>query len=118
MSRKKKSLVGKIGVCDNSALGIPRTGVHYVYIRSLNGNKCDVNVITSLERRWYRFDQDKLKQVRNGNTYPIPKNDSNLPLWSGVTHNPIKGVDVSKIRDIGKISIKQRHHFFIGKYCK
>ena len=118
MSKYKKLFVGKIGVCDNSDLGISKKGVHYVYIRSINNGMCDVNVITSLENRKSSFIFKKLYQVKNGNTYPIPKKDSNFPLWSGVTHNPIKGVDISKIRDIGKKNIKRRHHFFIGKYCK
>lgn len=64
MSRKKKSLVGKIGVCDNSTLGIPRAGVHYVYIRSMNGGYCDVNVITSLEKRNSELIRRKLFHVK------------------------------------------------------
>lgn len=50
-----KKIKGKIGFCDNATLGIkdlngnPLNGGHYVYIREINGNKCNVNVITSLE---------------------------------------------------------------------
>ena len=57
MSNKKKQYVGKIGYCDNRTLGIkgadgkPLNGGHYVYIREKNGDKCNINVITSLERQ-------------------------------------------------------------------
>jgi hypothetical protein len=117
MSRLKKSLAGKVGYCDNAALGIPKPGGHYVYIREFNGNTCNVNVVTSLEDK-KGFAGNKLWQVRKGNTYPIPIRDANFARWSGITNNPIKNVPVSKIQDIGKKKIKRRHKFFIGKYLK
>ena len=32
-----------------------------------------------------------------------------LSKWSGITKHSIKNVELSKIQDIGKIKIKQRH---------
>ena len=55
MSRDKRRYVGKIGYCSNAALGIkdihgkPQKGGHYVYIREVYNDRCNVNVITSLE---------------------------------------------------------------------
>lgn len=75
MSRQKKNYVGKIGYCDNAALGIkgadgkPIRGGHYVYIREMNGNKCNVNVITSLEDKHGNFDNFKLGKVKRGYLY-------------------------------------------------
>jgi hypothetical protein len=117
MSRLKKSLAGKVGYCDNAALGIPKPGGHYVYIREFNGNTCDVNVVTSLEKDG-RFRLNRVDKVKKGYVYPIPVRDANFTRWSGVTDNPIKNVPVSKIQDIGKKKIKRRHRFFIGKYLK
>lgn len=118
MSKYKKKHVGKIAYCDNTDLGIGNSGGHYVYIRKVDGRKCDVNVITSLENHKGKFDYSKIAHVRKGNTYPIPKRDANFTLWSGVNKTPIKNVPISKLKDIGKKSIKKRHHFYIGKYAK
>lgn len=109
----------KIGYCDNRALRINKAGGHYVYIRKVNNNgTCDVNVITSLEDKNRQYNFNKIKQVRNGNTYAIPKYDSNFSLWSGVNKTPIKNVKISRITNIGKKKIKRRHNFFIGKFMK
>lgn len=118
VSRYKKKHVGKIAYCDNIDLGIGTSGGHYVYIRKVNDQKCDVNVITSLEDHKGRFNYSKIVHVRKGNTYPIPKRDANFTLWSGVTKTPIKNIPISKLKHIGKKSIKRRHHFYIGKYAK
>jgi hypothetical protein len=117
MSRKKKMLVGNIGYCENKDLGINKPGGHYVYIRGLNGNKCDVNVVTSLEDS-NGLNEKRLLQVRKGNVYPIPVNDSNFSRWSGIGNNSIKDVGVVNIKKIGNKKIKRRHKFFIGKFIK
>lgn len=109
----------KIGYCDNKALRINKNGGHYVYIRKINNNgTCDVNVITSLEDNNRNFKVNKLKQVKRGNTYAIPKNDATFKLWSGVNKIPIRNVKLASIKDIGRKRIKKRHNFFIGKFLK
>lgn len=109
----------KIGYCDNRFLGINKLGGHYVYIRKVNNNgTCDVNVVTSLEDKNSRFDLKKLKQVKRGNTYAIPKYDTNFSRWSGINKIPIKNVKLNNIKDIGKKRIKKRHKFFIGKFMQ
>ena len=55
MSRDKRRYVGKIGYCNNATLvlkdmyGKSLKGGHYVYIREVYNDRCNVNVITSLE---------------------------------------------------------------------
>lgn len=115
----KKTIKNKIGYVDNRYLGINDPGGHYVYIRKLNGNgTCNVNVVTSLEDEEHRYKFDRLKQVKRGNTYPLPKYDTNFRLWSGINKTPIRNVPINKVEDIGKKKIKKRHHFFIGKFMK
>ena len=115
----KVKIKNKIGYCDNKALRINRPGGHYVYIRNVNKNgTCDVNIITSLENKNKQYNLDKLKQVKKGNTYAIPKYDANFTLWSGVNKTPIKNVRTNMIIDIGKKKIKRRHYFYIGKFMK
>ncbi len=115
----KNKLKGKIGYCDNKVLGINKKGGHYVFINSINKNgTCDVNVITSLEDKNFNFNLKKLRQVKRGNTYVIPKTDANFRLWSGVNIIPIRNVRIDRIEDIGKKKIKKRHYFFIGKFFK
>jgi hypothetical protein len=109
----------KIGYCDNKTLGIKSQGGHYVYIHNFNGNgTCDVNVVTSLEDTNSNYNLKKLKQVKRGNTYPIPKYDANFSRWSGINKNVIKNIPLSSIKNIGIKKVKQRHKFYIGKYCK
>ena len=109
----------KIGYVDNKYLGINKPKGHYVYIRKVNKNgTCDVNVVTSLEDKNAKFDFNKIKQVKKGNTYPIPKYDTNFSRWSGINKKPISNVPINKLQDIGKKKIKKRHHFFIGKYMQ
>ncbi|MBO5357335.1 MAG: hypothetical protein J6A95_06150 [Clostridia bacterium] len=109
MGKQKKRYVGKVGYCDNVHLNINKPAGHYVYISKYNGNKCDVHTITSLEDDKRKLNKKRIAHVRKGNIYPIPKYDTNLPKWSGITKHPIKNVELSKIQDIGKIKIKQRH---------
>lgn len=118
-TRMGKSIKNKIGYVDNKYLGINRPKGHYVYIRKINNDEtCDVNVVTSLENIEHRYDLAKIKQVKKGNTYPLPKYDTNFSRWSGINKKPILNVPIDKIQDIGKKRIKKRHHFFIGKYLK
>lgn len=112
---------GKIGYCDNSKLkGLEHIkGGHYVYIRDVNKDgTCSVNIVTSLEDNKGKYSFDKLKQVRKGNTYSIPKYDSNFSKWSGINAKPINNVSILDIQDIGKKKIRTRHKFFIGKFLK
>ena len=119
----KKKYLGKIGFCDNSVLGIkdesgkPLDGGHYVYIREVGNGKCNVNVITSLENKSERFQIEKLKKVKRGMLYPIPKRDANFKQWSAVNlDGNINNIPLSKITQIGIRSMKKRHRFFVGKF--
>lgn len=126
MSKRKKQLVGKIGYCDNRTLGIkdergkPLRGGHYVYIREMHGaNRCNVNVITSLENKSGYYDFDKLGKVKRGYLYPVPKADANFARWSAVNlDGNIKGVKITDIQNIGLKSMKRRHRWFVGKFHK
>jgi len=118
---KDKQIKNKIGYCENKYLkGLEHlSGGHYVYIRKVNNDgTCCVNVITSLEDKFGNFDNKKIKQVKKGNTYAIPKYDSNLSKWSGINKKPIDNVEISNILSIGTKKIKRRHNFYIGKYMK
>ena len=142
MSKNKRRYVGKIGYCSNAALGIkdergkPLKGGHYVYIREMQGvNKCNVNVITSLERlrrdkngkplkdRHGNFIADytipKIDKVKRGYLYPVPKSDCNFTEWSAINlDGNINGIKISDIQNIGYRQIKTRHKWFVGKYTK
>lgn len=116
------NIKNKIGYCENKYLkGIKgdKNNGHYVYIRQVNKDgTCDVNIITSLEDKNKNITSSKIKQVKKGNTYPIPFYDANFTRWSGVNKTPIKNVEQKHIKEIGKKKIKKRHHFFIGKFMK
>ena len=125
MSRQKKSYVGKIGFCDNSVLGFKDKngnyvkGGHYVYIREMNGNKCNVNVITSLENNTGYYDIKKLSKVRAGMLYAIPKDDADFSRWSAINlDGNINGIKITDIQDIGQRKIRHRHKWYVGKYHK
>jgi len=119
MSKKNKYL-GKIGYCTNQTLGIgnrSNSDGHYVYIRKYANGKCYVNTITSLIRPDGKFDFKRINKVRKGYLYPIPQNHANFKRWSAITlSRNIKPIDVSKIKNIGKKKIKDRHKFFVGKF--
>lgn len=124
MSKRKQSLVGKIGFCLNRDLGLKDrngnflSGGHYVYIRQVNGNRCNVHTITSLEDNG-EYDTDKIRKVRAGFLYPVPKKDANFPKWSAVNlDGNIQPVETSKIKDIGSKSINKRHHSVVNKFAK
>lgn len=114
---KKTSYKGKIGYCDNISLGILKSGGHYVYVREDKNGKCKVNVVTSLEDIKGSINIKRIIDIRKGYVYPIPKNDSNLTRWSGISNNP-KIVARSEIENIGRKSIKTRHKFYVGKFLK
>lgn len=116
--KNKSGPVGQIGYCDNSKLGIDKPGGHYVYIRSVEGGKCDVNVVTSLERGKEQFISAKIKHIRKGYTYPIPYYDADFREWSGIKNNAIKGVSLSEVRNIGVKGISDKHKAFINKHLK
>lgn len=125
MSNKKKQYVGKIGYCDNKTLGIkgadgkPLNGGHYVYIREKNGDRCNINVITSLEDKNNRYKFDKLSKVKRGYLYPIPKNEADFTQWSAINlDGNIKNIPISRIHSIGEKKIKSRHKFFVGKFTR
>lgn len=126
MSRIKKNLVGEIGYCDNKDLNLRdmKTGKllkggHYVYIREVNGDRCNVNIVTSLENKAGDFSLAKLGKVKNGYLYPIPKGDANFNQWSAINLDGNKNnVPLSKVREIGCRKIKRRHKFFVGKFTK
>lgn len=79
---------------------------------------CDVNTFTSLEKSNGNYKFDKLDYVRKGQIYAVSKNDCSLPLFSGVDKRVIHNIPLSKIKDVGKNSIKRRHHHYIQKYVK
>ncbi len=125
MAKKKKQLVGKIGFCYNTDLGIndiygkPLKGGHYVYIRQLNGNRCDVNIITSLEDEKGKLLPKKINKVKRGLLYAIPTSDTNFERWSAINlDGNVKNVKLSKIKSIGVKSVRKRHKFFVGKFTK
>ena len=125
MSRRKKSYVGKVAFCDNATLGItdaygvPIKGGHYVYVRKVNGNKCDVNIITSLENKQGQVNPDRLKKVKRGFLYAIPKDDANFPQWSAINlDGNINNVKLSDLKSVGCKKMKRRHKWFVGKFTK
>lgn len=117
MSKKKNHpLVGKVGWCDKDTLGL-NTG-HYVFIRRVYGNKCSVNTFTSIKTRDGHYDTRKLKSVERGSVYPIPNKDTTLPRFGGVHNKVITNIPIDKIQDVGRYSLKRRHHHYIQKYVK
>lgn len=123
-AKEKKFYVGKIAFCTNAVLGLKDKkgeilpGGHYVYIRSFDGDVCDVNIVTSLERKRFDYTPRKITNVSYGNTYPIPRNDANFTKWSGINHDVIRGIKIGDLQDIGNKSIKKRHHYYIRKFLK
>lgn len=113
---------GKIGYCTNRDLGLTNNqgqalnGGHYVYIRKYykNTGTCVVSTCTSLEDDYGNIKTQKMKLLRDGKTYPVPKKDSNFPKWTGVNKTVIY-VNKSKISRVNKKRIKKRHKLIIGK---
>ncbi|MDR1698006.1 MAG: hypothetical protein LBR37_03810 [Erysipelotrichaceae bacterium] len=115
MGSKDKKLKGKIAWVDGKKLGL-KSG-HYVYIRSINGNTCDVNTFTSLEYDKQKYMLGKINYVRDGSVYSIPKEDLTLPKFSGVRKGVIT-VNLKDLQSIGRHKIKRRHHFYVIKFLK
>ena len=110
-----KSLVGKMGWCDAQTLGLSEG--HYVFIRSVNGDKCDVNTLTSIrDKQTNMFVVKKMEKVEDGIIYPIPLKDCSLPLFGGVHKNAIKDIPINKIQDINKNTLHKKHHYYIKRY--
>lgn len=116
MSKSKYN--GKIGYVKNRNLGI-RTlpnNVHYVYINKDRGSKCDVNVVTSLEDKYGNFTNNKIRKIKSGYLYPIPKKDANFARWSAIELKPIRNVSKGNILSLNTKKIKKYHKWFIGKF--
>jgi len=115
MSNSKARYNGKIGWCDKSDLPFKADTGHYVYIRKYNKRtgKCVVSTCTSLESKG-KIKFNKVSALKSGNVYPIPYNDSNFKVWTGINRTR-HIVDLNKIKDIGTRSFKRRHHFIINK---
>ena len=110
-----KNLVGKMGWCDAQTLGLSEG--HYVFIRSVNGDKCDVNTLTSIrDKQTNMFVVKKMEKVEDGIIYPIPLKDCSLPLFGGVHKNAIKDIPINKIQDINKNTLHKKHHYYIKRY--
>lgn len=90
-----------------------------MYIREKNGDKCNINVITSLEDKNNQYKFDKLSKVKRGYLYPIPKNEADFTQWSAINlDGNIKNIPISRIHSIGEKKIKSRHKFFVGKFTR
>jgi hypothetical protein len=114
-NKKTKPKTGLVGYVENKNLGIPISGGHYVYIRSVKDGKCEVNVITSLENKQFDFDKNKISKIKYGYVYALPRGETNFTLWSGVK-NEIKTIDPAKIKSVGNRYICPRHQKIIEKY--
>lgn len=113
--------LNKIGYCENRYLeGLNnKKGGHYVFIRELNRNGTfNVNTVTSLENKKGKIDYSKIKSVKKGQIYPIPKNHANFSRWSGIDSRTKRNVKSKNIKCIGKKQIKRRHLFYLGKFMK
>jgi len=131
MDKKQKYydfIKNKVGWCPNKYLpGVnSKSKGHYVYIRDINKDgTCNVNVITSLEemkfdeiehKNKFVYNLKKLRQVKMGNTYPIPIKDSNFGKWAGVNADVIQNVESNKITKIGVLKFDDKHKPYINKY--
>lgn len=116
MKKKRNKNVGKVGWCDGETLGLA-VG-HYVFIRRVNGKTCDVNTFSSIEDKNGKIKIKKVRKIQNGELYAIPKKDDTLPRFSGIDKRVIKGIPLSKVKDIGKHRLKRRHHHYVQKYMK
>ncbi len=128
MSRK---INAKIAYVDNVDLPPLNTAIggHYAYVRKKRGRTW-VHVITSIESlkkdskhtipividkrtgETRYLSEKKLRDIRNGRVYPIPFNDGNFRVWSGINKNYINNVNEQKIQSINKKKIRRKHKFF------
>lgn len=116
--------VGKIGYCTNKVLGIlqdneqRKNDGHYVYISKVNKNgTCNVNIITSLEKKQYDFYNNRLKYVRDKKTYAIPHKDANFSKWSGIEKQTFN-ISTSNITDVGRHEISSEHIAILKRFLK
>ena len=116
MGNKKNKHIGKIGWCDSHVLGLQRG--HFVYIRNVKNVKCDVNTFSSIEDRNGSIEIAKVNFIKDGQLYPIPKKDCNLPRFSGVDNRVIRNISIHDIKYKRNYSIKNRHKHYINKYVK
>lgn len=114
--RKTNKLVGKIGWCSANTLGLDKG--HYVFIRSVYGNKCSVNTFTSIKQKDGLYDLGKIKKIERGSLYPIPKKDSTLHRFSGIHKNVITNVPLDEVENIGRFFLKRRHHHYIQRHMR
>lgn len=115
-TKKEKSLVGKIGWCDAKVLGLKKG--HYVFIRRVYGDKCSVNTFSSIKKKNGKYNFTKLDEVETGVLYSVPTTDLSLPRFSGVHNNVLRNIPLKSIEDIGKYSLRKRHHHYIQKHVK
>ena len=113
--RKSNRYIGKVAWCDGNVLNL--SNGHYVFVRSVQGNKCSVNTFTSLKNNSGSFKVPKFDKVVKGEIYPIPLKDLTLPRFSGI-HKGAKKVSLLDLKGVGKHRLKQRHHHYIRKYMK
>ena len=117
MCFKKRKNVGKVGWCDAKTLGLSRG--HFVYIRSIKHDKCDINTFSSIEDKSGKIELPKVDYIKKGLLYAVPTADLTLPRFSGVDKRVIKNIPLGKIKHIGgRYSIKKRHKWYIKKYLK
>lgn len=114
--KPKNSRIGKVGWCTGEVLGL--SVGHYVFIRRVRGNLCDVNTLSSIKTKEGRYQIGKIRLIENGKLYPLPKSDISVKRFSGIDRRVIRNIPLSAIKQIGNYKIKRRHHHFIQKYLK
>lgn len=92
--KPKNSCIGKVGWCAGEVLGLPIG--HYVFIRRVRGNLCDVNTFSSIENKNGKFEIAKVRMIKEGIIYPIPKSDDTLKRFSGIDRRVINNIPISK----------------------
>ena len=114
--KRVNPLVGKVGWCDGSTLGLSKG--HYVFVRRVYGDKCSVNTFTSIEKQNGKYDISKIKKIEEGVVYPIPRKDLSFSRFSGIHKHVVKNVPVKNIKIRHGHKLKRRHHHYIQKYMK
>lgn len=107
----------QIGFCDNKDLRIKKSGGHYVYIDDVRNGKAKVHVITSLENKHHVFDFNRIRKVREGYLYPIPRKDANFKQWSAINLSTIQNVPAKKIKPSSRF-IRKRHRSIFRFYTQ
>lgn len=107
----------QIGFCDNKDLRIKKSGGHYVYIDDVRNGKAKVHVITSLESQNHVFDSNRIRKVREGYLYPIPRKDANFKQWSAINLSTIQNVPAKKIKPSSRF-IRKRHRSIFRFYTQ